>query len=171
MAASSVLNSQIADASVDASGEETRRYRLDLQYEDSGNALISIAKGEPIDSVMTLSMRNIANAHHVVTEFLTSEFGKDASAVRRFYGYLTNKVKLIRIQTEDRCQGAQNLRDDQRPRGRPELYGSPEEPAFHEGDASTVRPTEGYVEGITGYDLRDGREALAIPTLFHLQPL
>ena len=97
----SVLNSQIAAASVDASGEETRRYRLDLQYEDSGNALISIAEGEPIDSVMTLSMQNIANAHHVVTEFLTSEFGEDASAVRRFYGYLTNKVKLIRIQTED----------------------------------------------------------------------
>ena len=36
----SVLNSQIADASVNTSGEETRRYRLDLQYEDSGNALV-----------------------------------------------------------------------------------------------------------------------------------
>lgn len=30
---SSVLNSQIADAAVDVSGEEKRRYRLDLQYE------------------------------------------------------------------------------------------------------------------------------------------
>ena len=97
----SVLKSQIADASVDLSGEETQRYRLDLQYEDSGNALISIAKGELIDSVMTRSMQNIANAHHVVTQFLTSEFGEHAGTVRRFYGYLTNKVKLIRIQTED----------------------------------------------------------------------
>ena len=97
----SVLNSQIADASVDTSGEETQRYRLDLQYEDSGNALVSIARGEPIKGPMTRSMQNIANAHQVVTKFLTSEFGDEANAVRRFYGYLTNKVKLIRIQTED----------------------------------------------------------------------
>ena len=97
----SVLNSQIASASVDASGEETQRYRLDLQYEDSGDALINIAKGEPLDSVVTQSMQNIANAHLVVMEFLNSEFGEESSAVRRFYGYLTNKVKLIRIETED----------------------------------------------------------------------
>ena len=97
----SVLNSQIADASVDTSGEETHRYRLDLQYEDSGNALISIAKGEPISGTMTRSMQNISNAYHVITRFLVSEFDDDAVSVRRFYGYLTNKVKLIRIETED----------------------------------------------------------------------
>lgn len=97
----SVLISQLADASVDASGNETRRYRLDLQYEDSGNALTSIAEGEQIDGAMTRSMKNIDNAHHVVTRFLISEFDDDPEAVRRFYGYLTNKVKLIRIETED----------------------------------------------------------------------
>ncbi len=96
-----VLDSQIAAASVNASGEVTRRYRLDLQYEDSGNALISIAEGKPIDSAMTRSMQNIANAHQVVTRFLTSEFRDDAVAALQFYGYLINKVKLIRIQTED----------------------------------------------------------------------
>jgi uncharacterized protein with ParB-like and HNH nuclease domain len=98
---SGVLNSQIAAASIDASGEEVRRYRLDLQYEDSGDALTRLADGKEIERTGTLSMKNIANAHHVVTRFLTSEFGEDIGALKRFYGYLCNKVKLIRIQTED----------------------------------------------------------------------
>src|SRR6056297_1004773 len=98
---SAVLNSQIADASIDASGDEVRRYRLDLQYEDSGDALTRLADGKEIDRTGTLSMKNMANTHHVVTRFLISEFGEDVAALRRFYGYLCNKVKLIRIQTED----------------------------------------------------------------------
>ena len=98
---SSVLNSQIADAAVDVSGEERRRYRLDLQYEDSGDALTRLAEGKRIETPSTQSMRNMQNAHHVVTRFLESEFGQDPAAVRKLYGYLTNKVKLIRIQTED----------------------------------------------------------------------
>ncbi|HCZ00212.1 MAG: hypothetical protein A3D16_20560 [Rhodobacterales bacterium RIFCSPHIGHO2_02_FULL_62_130] len=99
--ASSVLNAQIADAAVDVSGDEQRRYRLDLQYEDSGDALVRLADGKEIDNPTTHSMRNMRNAHHVVTRFLISEFGPDVAAIRKFYGYLTNKVKLIRIQTED----------------------------------------------------------------------
>jgi uncharacterized protein with ParB-like and HNH nuclease domain len=98
---STVLNSQIADAIVDVTGEERRRYRLDLQYEDSGDALTLLAEGLDIDHPSTQSMRNMRNAHYVATRFLTVEFEGDAAAVRKFYGYLTNKVKLIRIQTED----------------------------------------------------------------------
>ncbi|UES51163.1 DUF262 domain-containing protein [Roseibium aggregatum] len=98
---SSVLKSQLADSSVDEIGEETFRYRLDLQYEDSGDAVVKLAKGQVIDGQLTGSMENIRNAHHVVKRFLTAEFGDDATSVKRFYGYLTNKVKLIRIQTED----------------------------------------------------------------------
>lgn len=96
-----VLGSQLSDAAVDASGQETQRYRLDLQYEDSGDALISIAEGREIEGKLSRSMANIRNAHHVVSQFLTAEFGDDPAAVRRFYGYLTNKVKLIRIESED----------------------------------------------------------------------
>lgn len=50
---SSVLNSQIADAAVDVSGEERRRYRLDLQYEDSGDALVRLADGKRIETPST----------------------------------------------------------------------------------------------------------------------
>ena len=95
------LNLQIASASTDIYGNETQRYRLDLQYEDSGNALVCIAKGESIDSKSTQSIKNIFNAHTVVTNFLASEFGDKIELVRGFYGYLNNKVKLIRILTED----------------------------------------------------------------------
>lgn len=96
-----VLNSQIADSMVDVSGEERRRYRLDLQYVDSGNALIRMAEADPVTGPLTSSMQNMLNAHRVTGRFLNSEFGNDASAVRGFYGYLSNKVKLIKIQTED----------------------------------------------------------------------
>lgn len=95
------LNRQIASASTDISGRETQRYRLDLQYKDSGNALISIARGQPLHNTPTQSIKNIGNAHKVVTKFLASEFGDNPDMVRGFYGYLTNKVKLIRILTED----------------------------------------------------------------------
>ncbi len=101
---SSVLKSQLADASVDITGEETFRHRLDLQYEDSGDALVSLEKGQEIHGQMTRSMVNIRDAHHVITRFLTSEFGDDDDAVKWFYGYLTNGVKLIRIQTENVAQ-------------------------------------------------------------------
>lgn len=97
----SVLNGQIADAAVDVSGVERRRYRLDLQYEDSGDALTRLADGKRIETPSTQSMRNMQNAHNVIMRFLESEFGQDHAAVRKLYGYLTNKVKLIRIQTED----------------------------------------------------------------------
>jgi hypothetical protein len=96
-----VLNAQIADAAVDVSGVEKRRYRLVLQYEDSGDALVYLADGRGPGEAKTKSMENISAAHGVVTSFLIAECGEDVGAVRRFYGYFVNKVKLIRIQTED----------------------------------------------------------------------
>ena len=97
------LASQIAATSTDAAGQDHFRHRLELQYEDSGDILVQIAKGtlDGSDGSLTRSIVNIRNAYEVTLGFLKQEFGDDASASRRFYGYLTNKVKLIRIQTED----------------------------------------------------------------------
>jgi hypothetical protein len=94
---------QIASPSVDANGEDLFRYTLDLQYDDSGDILVSIAKGETLAGVQirTRSIADILNAYQVCTAFLVREFGDDGKAVRVFYGYLTKKVKLIRIQTEN----------------------------------------------------------------------
>ena len=84
-------------------GRDHSRYRLDLQYEDSGDVLVKVARGESSwrPEQETRSIRNILNAYAAVREYLKNEFGGDAERVRAFYGYLTNRVKLIRIQTED----------------------------------------------------------------------
>jgi hypothetical protein len=97
------LGPQIAATSTDAAGRDHFRYRLDLQYEDSGDILVRIAKGalNGADRAHTRSIANIRNAYEVALGFLEREFGDDAGALRAFYGYLINKVKLIRIQTKD----------------------------------------------------------------------
>ena len=97
------LGPQISATSTDTAGRDHFRYRLDLQYEDSGDILVHIAKGtlNKADDKSTLSITNIRNAYTVTLNFLKQEFADDAGALRAFYGYLTNKVKLIRIQTKD----------------------------------------------------------------------
>jgi hypothetical protein len=97
------LPSQIAATSTDASGQDQFRYRVDLQYEDSADVLVRIAKGErgDVPAPSTRSVANIVNAYHVCIAFLKREFGDDAAAIRSYYGYLANKVKLIKIETED----------------------------------------------------------------------
>ena len=97
------LDLQISSVSTDLSGNDVFRYRLDLQYEDSGDVLEQIAKGVPgnVASTATRSIANIRNAYDVALAFMKRELGDDPGRLRAFYGYLTNKVKLIRIQTED----------------------------------------------------------------------
>ena len=97
------LASQIAATSTDAAGNDHFRHRLDLQYEDSGDILVKIAEGNLSDTNgrVTRSITNIRTAYEVILSFLKHEFGDDANASKKFYGYLTNKVKLIRIQTEE----------------------------------------------------------------------
>ena len=95
------LKSQIAASTVDWQGESVERYRLDLQYEDSGDILKEIADGKAMEAETdgTRSIRNISNAYQTVREFLKVTLEDDPAAIRRFHGYLTNKVKIIRIET------------------------------------------------------------------------
>ncbi|MDF1553709.1 MAG: DUF262 domain-containing HNH endonuclease family protein [Deferrisomatales bacterium] len=97
------LAPQIAAVSTDAAGEDRHLYRLDLQYEDSGEILVEIAdeKGIGGSKAATKSIANMMNAYTVAVTFLANEFDSDPKPLRGFYGYLTNKVKLIRIETED----------------------------------------------------------------------
>lgn len=96
------LPPQIAFTSIDVMGKEQFRYRLDLQYADSGDVLVRIAgRKEATPLGRTLSIRNIVNAYETAIAFLRTELGDDPGRIRAFYGYLMNKVKLIRIQTED----------------------------------------------------------------------
>lgn len=95
------LKSQIASSTIDWQGESVARFRLELQYEDSGGILIQYAEGHgpSADTERTRSIRNIGNAYKTVREFIATTLGDDPAAIRKFHGYLTNKVKVIRIQT------------------------------------------------------------------------
>jgi hypothetical protein len=97
------LGPKISTTSEDSRGRDVFRYRLDLQYEDSGDVLVQIAKGprSAVTGAETRSIGNILNAYDSVTAFLNQQFGTDGDAIRIFYGYFMNKVKLIRIETED----------------------------------------------------------------------
>jgi hypothetical protein len=100
---SKVLDSQIADAAIDPrTYEEIDRFRVTLQYQDSEGVLDKIASGNsPLNAIpeKTASVRNILSACRDIREFITTNLGTDAKALREFHGVLTTRVKLIRIVT------------------------------------------------------------------------
>lgn len=98
------LSGQISAPSTDANGRDQFRYRLDLQYEDSRGLLVELAAPEMAQQgrrATTRSMDNIQGAYDEVRRFLKNELDNDPDLIRRFYGYFTNRVKLIRIETQD----------------------------------------------------------------------
>ena len=132
---SNSLGSMIADTSTNVYGQDQYRERVDLQYEDSGDILKSIAQekfAETIDA-STRSITNIRNAYEVVINFLKQEFTENVIELRKFYAYIINKVKLIRIQTEDRAKALkifETINDRGVGLG---LYGSIEESSLYKG--------------------------------------
>ncbi|NLR98875.1 DUF262 domain-containing protein [Rhizobium sp. P38BS-XIX] len=95
------LSGQIAAQDTNWQGDTIERMRLDLQYEDASGVLMEYGegKGKAARRDGTRSIRNLANAYDTIREFLSVQFPSDANGLRRFHGYFTNKVKLIRIET------------------------------------------------------------------------
>lgn len=95
------LSGQIAAQDTNWQGDTVERMRLDLQYVDASGVLIEYGsgKGKTARREGTRSIRNLANAYDTIREFLSVQFPSDANGLRRFHGYFTNKVKLIRIET------------------------------------------------------------------------
>jgi hypothetical protein len=94
------ISKLIADTAVDAEGNDVFRARLDPQYSDAGDLFQKLQDGEEPPIAGTRSMRNVAIAYATALRFLEEELGADPQAVRKFYGYLAGKVKLIRIRTD-----------------------------------------------------------------------
>jgi hypothetical protein len=71
------LGPQVEAVATDESGRDHSRYRFDLQYEDSGDVLVEIARGESRwrPEQETRSIRNILNAYASIREYLKNEFG------------------------------------------------------------------------------------------------
>jgi hypothetical protein len=97
------IDAQIRAIYTDDQGRDVPRYRLVLQYPDSGGILDRIAAATiDLESVpdRTRSIENIKNAYRVIRTFLAQEFAGDPQAARRFYAFFTKRVKLIRIGTQ-----------------------------------------------------------------------
>jgi hypothetical protein len=96
------LKTQISSTRVDEDGKNRFRFRLELQYEDSGTILEQIARGEPLQQAEeTLSIRNIKAAKATTNGFLDRTLPSGEDQLRQFYSYFTNKVQLIRITASD----------------------------------------------------------------------
>jgi len=98
---SAAVDSLLATQKVDLKGEESFEVRLDLQYEDAGNLIGNLVEGRfPEPEKLTRSMTNIVSAYDTATDFYQREFAEDITAHRAFFGYLINRVKLIRVKTD-----------------------------------------------------------------------
>lgn len=97
-----VLAGYIRSVAMDEQGNETNRFRLVLQYEDSRDVLERIAGGETsLDEIddETVSIEHLKVAYQTVRTFLRERFDEDPAAVKQFFGAFMKRVKLIRIVT------------------------------------------------------------------------
>ena len=95
------IENLISTLRVDDDGNESQDARLLLQYEDAGDAIAHLVEGRPLKlRSVTRSVSNMARAHRTATEFYSAEFQSDTVQLRAFFGYLINRVKLIRVQTD-----------------------------------------------------------------------
>lgn len=97
----SVINTYILNSSIDYTGNAVEKMKLSLQYEESDGILDKLGKSEDVSNVASnsKSVNNIINAYHYTKEFLGQNYADEEKAVREFFGYLINKVKVIRVQT------------------------------------------------------------------------
>ncbi|MCE7937236.1 DUF262 domain-containing protein [bacterium] len=98
-----IITSRISFESMDDLGHAVRRYRIKLQYSDSADVLDRIGAGEAIDPESlpnTRSAQRLLNAYTNIRQFLAQEFKEEPSEVQRFFAYIINHVKLVRIQTQ-----------------------------------------------------------------------
>ncbi|HEV7690545.1 MAG TPA: DUF262 domain-containing HNH endonuclease family protein [Hyphomonadaceae bacterium] len=95
------IQTLISTVRVDEQGAESNEARLVLQYEDAGGVVGDLVAGRLAASKgATRSVANMAAAHKTAMAFYEREFGPDAAKLQAFFGYLINRVKLIRVQTD-----------------------------------------------------------------------
>ena len=75
-------------------------YHLQLQYEDAGNCLELIEKGEGRPKYLTQSGERLFDAFKTIQDFLNERFS-DIASLKKFVVFLLNKTSFIRIETYD----------------------------------------------------------------------
>ncbi|MEH2168708.1 MAG: DUF262 domain-containing HNH endonuclease family protein [Nostoc sp.] len=101
---SKVVEGLIAGVAQDLkSGEDINKYRLTLQYGDGAGVLKTIAAKEitveKIDTQSSASAKRLVEAYETIREFLSEMFVETSERILKFSSVLSNKVKLIKIET------------------------------------------------------------------------
>ncbi|MCY3852830.1 MAG: DUF262 domain-containing protein [Gammaproteobacteria bacterium] len=105
------IGKMIRDVSPSNKGRDQERYRLDLQYRDSQEILEKIASGdwrnsnqnESSQNAQATSAENITKAYSQIWDELARlpNTNNSAQIFYDYFDYLNQKIKLIRIETED----------------------------------------------------------------------
>ena len=94
----SVQSLLLSGGTVNERGEIINKSHLILQYEDSTDLLDKIVEEKDIRITMNGSSAKIKNAYDEIRNFLNTNF-TDKKEIAKFYGYYTNKVNFIQIET------------------------------------------------------------------------
>lgn len=96
----SVIDNLIYSPTMNNDGDVINLYHLQLQYEDAGNCLELIEKGEGRPNYLTQSGERLFDAFKTIQDFLNERFS-DLASLKKFVVFLLNKTSFIRIETYD----------------------------------------------------------------------
>lgn len=88
----------ISSAEINEKGKIVKNPRLILQYEDSFETVQRILEGEGTTDNLTGASLRIRDAFDTIQKYLSANFST-GEALKEFYGYFTNKVSFIQIET------------------------------------------------------------------------
>lgn len=99
------LESLISGVSQDlVTGDDINKYRLSLQYDSDAAALLEAIANKTIkwnerSKYASSSAEKILEAYDLIKEFIEDRFINNPQALKQFSSGLSNKIKLIRIET------------------------------------------------------------------------
>ena len=96
----SVIDNLVYSPTMNNDGDVINLYHLQLQYEDAGNCLELIEKGEERPNYLTQSGERLFDAFKTIQDFLNERFS-DIASLKKFVVFLLNKTSFIRIETYD----------------------------------------------------------------------
>ena len=96
----SVIDNLVYSPTMNNDGDVINLYHLQLQYEDAGNCLELIEKGERRPNYLTQSGERLFDAFKTIQDFLNERFS-DLASLKKFVVFLLNKTSFIRIETYD----------------------------------------------------------------------
>lgn len=95
-----LIENLIYSPTMDPNGNTIHSYHLQLQYEDAGNCLELIEKGQKRPDNLTQSGERLFDAHKMIKDFFVEKFS-DFAQLKKFVYFLLYVTSFIRIETHD----------------------------------------------------------------------